>query len=265
MDGNIAARIIDGAALAKGDAVVEIGPGLGALTLNLAARETYRITAVEIDRGLFSLLQDLCRPYAHITLVHADALALNWPAFLKQYCDGAQRVVLLSNLPYNISAPLLYRLFALRFPFATAVLMLQREVAQRLAAAPGSPDYSGLSVLCHYYTVPELLCKVSRNVFWPRPAVDSAVLRLRPRPVRLAPEEEALLWTVVRGVFRHRRKMLVNSLAPLLGGDRSRAMAALTGAGLEPKCRPESLSAEEFAKLCRVLYNTGDCTICRRR
>ncbi len=264
VDGNVAAHIIADAAPEESDAIVEIGPGLGALTLNLAARGNNRVTAVEIDPNLLHLLRGLCRSYTGVTLVHADALALDWSAFLKKHCDGAKRVVLLSNLPYNISSPLLYRLFALRFPFTAAVLMLQQEVARRLAAGPGSPDYSGLSVLCHYCTVPELRRKVSRNVFWPRPAVDSAVLRLKPRPAQLSPEEEPLLWAVVRTVFRQRRKMLVNSLATLLSGGRARAKTVLAGAGLEPGLRPESLSVGEFANLCRVIYNTGDYNInCR--
>lgn len=256
VDRNIAAKIIDAAGLRAGDAVVEIGPGAGALTTMMAQRGL-RVVAVELDSGLALALQELLGPSRGVTVLREDALGVNWEALLRRHFSPGEAVTLLSNLPYNISTPLLYSLYKQNFPFDGAVLMLQKEVALRLAAGPGS-DCGALSVFSRYYTLPAVLFPVSRSVFWPQPGVDSAVVAMRPRRRELGPGEESLFWRIVQTAFQQRRKMMVNSLRPLCLGSRGDLPRLLRRAGIDPQARPEMLSAEQFAKIARIAYNHDD-------
>lgn len=254
IDGNTAAKIIEAAELKAGAPVVEIGPGLGALTLSLA-RKNVSLLALEIDKGLYALLQDLCRPYPSVTLLHGDALDFDWASGLKKHFGLQCRPTLISNLPYNISSPLLYKLFSLGFPFAAAIIMLQKEVAGRLVASSGEKNYGSLSVIAQYYTTVKLQFAVSRRVFWPQPDVDSAVVRLEPRAGILEPAVERLFWKVVRGTFQQRRKNILNGLLNVFPGQRESLTRILHNALIETRRRPETLSVEEFANLCRFIYN----------
>lgn len=257
IDRNIAVKIIDAARLEEGEGVVEIGPGPGALTVMLA-RRGLPVLAVELDRGLAAALEDLLRPYRHVSVLREDALKVNWSALLEQRLfPPAARVTLISNLPYHISSPLLYSLYKQGFPFKKAILTFQKEVAQRITAEPGR-SYGALSVFSRYYTVPQILFSISPSSFWPRPAVDSAVVELLPRRRReLCAEEEALFWQLVEAAFQQRRKMITNSLGHLGLGSRSEIAALLQQAGVNPKERPEALSAAQFAKIAQIAYNHG--------
>lgn len=254
VDGNTVEKIIASAELEPGDPLVEVGPGAGALTA-AAVRRKARVLAVELDQGLARMLQDLMRPFPHVRVLHADALRVDWKALARKYFGEKATVKLLSNLPYNISSPFLYALLKQKFPFIGAVLMFQREVAERVVARPGTAPYGALSVLCRYYTEGKLLFKVSRRVFWPRPGVDSAVVKLSRRLPALDPAEEDLFWRIVQGVFQQRRKTVTNGLLRIFPWARENVTAILRQAALDPSSRPEKLGVTEFANLSRIIYN----------
>jgi len=251
IDRNIAAKIVEAAALRGGDPVVEIGPGAGALTAALAV-SGMRVVAVELDRGLAAALAKMLLPWKNVSVLLEDALRVDWGALQRCYFAPGEAVTLLSNLPYNISTPFLYALYKQGFPFKKAILMFQKEVAQRLTAEPGR-DYGALSVLSRYYTIPEILFSVSRSSFWPRPEVDSAVVALRRRRREPFAAEEPLLWEIVQTAFQQRRKMISNSLRPLGLGDE--LILILRQAGVDPAARAEMLSVEQFAKIAQIAYN----------
>ncbi|MBS3946780.1 MAG: ribosomal RNA small subunit methyltransferase A [Dethiobacter sp.] len=254
IDGNIIQKIIAAADLNPGDAVMEIGPGAGSLTLALALRQA-RVLALELDQGFVNLLKDQLRPFAQVSVIHGDALKADYGKLSALYFNSGDTVKLVSNLPYYISSPLIYRIIEQRFPFSCAVLMLQKEMTQRVLAKPGDSVYGSLSVLCQYYTFGKHLFNVSRNVFWPRPDVESAVITLKPRSPILEPDEEALLRQIVRTAFQHRRKTLINSLSLGFSWPKMIMAPLIMEASVDPECRPETLSVGQFAKLARIIYN----------
>ncbi len=254
IDRNIVQKIIAAAEVEPGEGVLEIGPGLGTLTAELARGEG-RILALELDQGLVRLLAEVLRPFSRVAVISGDALKADFIALANEYFPPGTPVKLVSNLPYYLSSTLMYRIFEQRFPFARAVLMFQKEVAQRLLAEPGDAGYGSLSVLCRYYCSGTFLFNVSRRVFWPRPEVDSAVIMLAPRPPLLLPGEEALLWRIVKGAFQLRRKTLLNSLSNIFPWGKEILSTLLAQASIEPATRPELLSVDQFAKLTRILYN----------
>lgn len=235
VDPAIVARIIAAIAPAPGEILVEIGPGHGALTGPLAARSA-RLHLIEIDRDLAAALAERCD--ADRVSVHVgDALEFDYDSLPSPFR-------LVGNLPYNISTPLLFRLAAYADRIRDAHFMLQREVVERLAAAPGGKDYGRLSVMIQYRCAVEPLFGVGPGAFHPRPRVDSTVVRLIPHaapPVTVA--DEALLARLVAQAFSRRRKTLRNALEGLVEAE---ALAAL---GIDPRRRPETLTLAEFAAL----------------
>lgn len=255
VDQNIINKIIDAASLKESDLVVEIGAGLGALTLP-AARRAARVLAVEVDRGLQPVLAEILAEAGNIEVIGADALEVDYDQLVEKrtggaYGRGAGSYKLLSNIPYAVTSPLLIHLLKGRFNFSLLVIMVQLEVAARLAAEPGTPDYGALSVVVQYYTRPEKLFRVPRTVFYPLPGVDSGVLRLvvRPRPaVEVRSEED--FFQVVRAAFGQRRKTLLNSLAGSgLAATREAWQSILGQAGIDPRRRGETLGLQEFAAI----------------
>jgi len=254
IDANIVRKIIAAARVEEGDAVIEVGPGAGALTVNLA-RTGANLMVLEIDRGLIRLLKDLLRPWPEVEIIEQDVLKVDWKELIRRTITASGGIKLISNLPYNISAPFMYALFKDNFPFTVGLLMFQKEVAHRLIAAPGDNDYGALSVICGYYTEGIKLFDVSKNVFWPRPKVGSAVLRLQPRERELTGQEEGLFWEIVRGFFQQRRKTVLNSMSRLFPFSRNRLTDLLEKAVVFPGARPEELSVKQFAMLTRITYN----------
>jgi len=253
IDGNIVRKIITALETEQGDSVVEIGPGAGALTVALAGKGA-DVLAVEIDRGLGAMLGKILRPFPNAKLLINDALGMNWRDLIAEEFSFNQPVKLVSNLPYVISGPFMYNLFQERFPFSLAVLMFQKEVAERLVAGPGESDYSALSVLCGYFCEGKILFNVGSNVFWPRPKVGSAVMRLLPRDRILFDEEEHFI-EMVQGLFRQRRKTVLNNMISYYNLSRKKALLLLDDSGITPTERPERLSVEQFAMLARITYN----------
>ncbi len=253
VDANTLAKIVSAGGVGDGGAVLEIGGGLGVLTAALAAAvgPTGRVVTVEVDENLLPALAETVGETVQVRVVHADALALDWPAFLDEHFPAARPSVI-ANIPYNITSPLLAAFLEQRGRFARIVLLVQKEVAARLGAKPGTPDYGALSVFAQFHARVETVGLVSRRVFFPPPDVDSAVVRLTPHaapPVAVA--DEALFFAVVRAAFGQRRKALLNALSgdPTLGWTRERAASALEAAGIDPQRRGETLGLTEFARL----------------
>ncbi|MEW6325726.1 MAG: 16S rRNA (adenine(1518)-N(6)/adenine(1519)-N(6))-dimethyltransferase RsmA [Nitrospirota bacterium] len=241
-------RIIELAALMPDDRVVEIGPGRGALTALLLER-AYELWLIEIDPALIEPLRARFGPRDRLHLMQADALR-----FPFEQIPAPFKVV--ANLPYAVASPLLIRLLELRGAISFMVLMFQREVAERLTAAPGSRRYGLLSILAQLYADVALQMIVSPGSFRPPPKVESAVVTVTPRPrPRVAIEDETVFLRLVRQGFALRRKTLGRSLRHLSGISMTaeRAAALLREAGIDPMRRPETLSIEEWARLSRVI------------
>lgn len=242
-DPAIAQQIVDLAAVGAGEPVIEIGPGLGILSEPLA-RVASRLFLIELDAALARHLTARFRTAAHVTVRHADAARVDFTAVLA----GGSRGVGVGNLPYNVATAILAHAIDHRACFRRLVFMLQREVAERLAAAPGSRTYGSLSVLTQLHCDVHLALRVGRTAFEPPPQVESAVtvLDILPAP-RVAVGDLARFARIVRALFTHRRKQLRNSTRGIL----SDPDGCLRAAGIDPHRRPETLSIAEFADLVR--------------
>jgi 16S rRNA (adenine1518-N6/adenine1519-N6)-dimethyltransferase len=255
LDPGILARLAEAAELSPADTVLEIGPGTGNLTRELA-RRAGAVVAVEIDRELEPLLAETLAEFNNVHLVWGDFLAQDLTRLWELAPPGPGGTCkVAANLPYYITSPILVKLLTSQSAPALAVLLVQQEVAERLVAVPGTRAYGSLSVLVQFYTIPELVLKVPPRAFFPAPEVSSAAVRLRLRsdpPVDV--QDSALFFQVVRAAFGQRRKTLINAL---LGGlewaDKDTLAAALKEAGIDPTRRGETLSLEEFAALTRAV------------
>ncbi|MGQ0667201.1 MAG: 16S rRNA (adenine(1518)-N(6)/adenine(1519)-N(6))-dimethyltransferase RsmA [Nitrospiraceae bacterium] len=245
IDPNIVRKIVALAGIAPDDNVLEIGPGRGILTEALC-RAAGRVTAVEVDPRLHAYLSQREAEFPNLTLVLDDAM--HYP--METFPVGT---VVVANLPYYLSTPLLFRLLDRRERFPRMVLMLQDEVADRLVAKPGSSNYGVLSVMAQYAAQITRAFKVSAQCFRPRPEVGSAVVLLTNRERReLSPEEEPTFTALVKAAFAHRRKTLVNSLKDE-GHDQKSVIEVLRSYSLSPTTRAEILSVEQFIELTRVV------------
>ncbi len=254
IDGNIVRKISAALAVKEGDRVIEIGPGAGALTTAFALQKA-ELLVVEIDRGLVEMLINVLQPYPNVRIINEDALNIKWSSLLNSEFGHSNAVKLVSNLPYVISGPFMHNLFNEAFPFESAVIMFQKEVAHRLAAGPGDKNYSALSVLCGYYCRSEILFEVASSVFWPRPKIGSAVIRLTPKEPLLERNLESHFRSLARGLFMQRRKTILNNLANYMQNRRDAAARVLASAGIKTSERPENLSVEQFALLAGITYN----------
>ncbi len=237
----MARKIVDAIAPLSGDTVLEIGPGEGALTRDLAARAG-RLIIVDIDERVIRTMEEVFSDGA-VMILHRDVLTLDLSELAGRY--GPLRVV--GNIPYNITSPILFHTLEQRAAVRDVTLLMQREVARRLAAGPGTKDYGILSIMCQFVADVDVLFDVSPNVFYPRPEVTSSLVRLRMLPATRFPvTDEAFFRTMVRGVFGKRRKTLRNSLRYLLS-----AIPSLPEIDLQR--RPEDLTLEELAHLANLL------------
>jgi len=233
--------------------VLEVGPGVGCLTRELA-RLAGKVAAVELDKRLPDVLRKTLAEYPNVEIIRGDILKTDIPALVRERAgDLTPRVC--ANLPYNITSPALTAILTPRL-FETVTVMIQRETALRLCAAPGTPDYGAFTILVNWYSEPERLFDVPPDRFMPRPKVTSTVVRLRRRsepPVSV--RDEALFFRVVRASFAQRRKTLLNGLASAFGQSLSRDAleAALQSCGLSPQTRGETLDIGAFARLADTL------------
>ena len=243
-------KIIRAAEITRDDFVLEIGPGIGTLTQYLAeaARE---VAAVEIDRNLIPILEETLREYPNTTVINADVLRLDIGELVREK-NGGRPVKVVANLPYYITTPIIMGLFESKVPLESMTVMVQKEVALRMQAGPGTKDYGALSLAVQYFAEPYLAANVPPNCFMPRPAVGSAVIRLarheRP-PVEAADEKR--MFAIIRAAFGQRRKTLVNALANEkgLGVTKEQVQRALEASGIRADIRGEALTLEQFAQL----------------
>jgi 16S rRNA (adenine1518-N6/adenine1519-N6)-dimethyltransferase len=245
-DTNLLEAIVRDAALNDDDVALEIGGGEGALTERLASRVAH-LHVIELDRGLAEDLGELAGRHSNVSVLEGDAMRVDLAAL-----DPAPNAVV-SNLPYSIATPVLLRTIAELPGVATWTVMVQREIADRLRAAPGSRTYGSPSVLVQLACEVELLRTVDRAVFRPRPRVDSALLRL----TRRGPAASASVVELVRGAFAHRRKPLAGSLELAGGPSRAEARAALRELGLDEGARAEALAPGDFTRLAERLLESG--------
>ncbi len=235
-----------------GCGVLEIGPGIGPLTAELARRAA-KVVSVEVDRSLLPVLAETMAPYPNVEIVSGDALKMDLAALAAEKFQGLRPIVC-ANLPYNITTPVLTKLVETPC-FETVTVLIQREVARRLAARQGSSDGGSFSLFLQYHMEAEVLFDVAPDRFLPAPKVTSAVLRCvrRPRPA-VEVRDEAFFFKVVRGAFLLRRKTLANSLASALPGlGKERVQAAIADCGLGADVRGERLTLQDFAALAERL------------
>ena len=245
-------RIAEESGIDRGCGVLEVGPGIGPLTQQLC-RRAGRVTAVEVDRSLAPVLQETLGEYSNLHILWQDILKVDIPALVQAELPGL-RPMACANLPYYITSPVLTALLEARC-FSSVTVMVQKEVAQRMAAAPGSGDSSAFTVFCNYYAQPELLFDVPPSCFLPQPKVTSSVVRLDIRQSPPCPvEDEALFFRVVRASFAQRRKQLQNGLAagfPALGKEKIGEI--LRAGGLSPTVRGETLDIPAFARISAAI------------
>ena len=232
--------------------VLEIGPGIGPLTRQLSDRAG-KVVAVELDRTLLPILAETLEGRENVEIVPGDIMKLDIPTLVAERFDGLTPIAC-ANLPYNITSPVLTALIQSNC-FKSITVMIQREVALRICAAPGSSDYGAFSLFCQYHTTPELLFDVPNTCFIPAPKVTSSVIRLVPRPRPAEVDDEDFFFRVVRAAFAQRRKTLHNSLSASLGPAFSREMIAeaIASCSLRPDVRGERLGISEFAALAKAL------------
>lgn len=256
-DKNIIDKIIEGSMIGKGDLVIEIGPGIGVLTA-AAAEAAGKVIAVEIDRNLIPILKDTLSDYDNIEIINSDILKIDLSALLEQneLINGQKRegVRILGNLPYYITTPIIMKILEDRVQTDSITIMLQKEVADRIKAQPGSRTYGALSVAVQYYCTVAHVANAPKEIFVPQPKVDSTVIRLdvrKEKPVLLSSEET--FFAVVKAGFGQRRKTLLNSLTGIYGLTKDEIAVVMATAGIDPVRRAETLSLEEFAALANAI------------
>lgn len=258
IDTRVLEKIIQAAGITKEDFVLEIGPGIGTMTQYLCenARE---VAAVEIDRNLIPILADTLRAYQNVEVLNEDILKVDINRLAQEKNQG-RPIKVVANLPYYITTPIIMGLFESHVPVDSITIMVQKEVAERMQAGPGTKDYGALSLAVQYYARPEVVANVPPNCFIPRPKVGSAVIRLiRHREKAVEVQDENLMFRLIRASFNQRRKTLVNGLnnAPELNLEKQRIVNALAEMGLAPGIRGEALTLEQFAALSNLLRDTS--------
>ena len=247
-------RIAEASGIGPGWGALEIGPGIGVLTEQLAERAD-KVVSVEVDTRLQPLLAETMAGHPNFKLVLGDVLKVDLAALLKAEFPGMP-VAVCANLPYYITSPILMRLLEERLPIRSITVMVQKEAAQRLCAAPGTRQAGAISYAVAYYAAPELLFTVQPGSFYPAPKVTSAVIRLTLHatpPVQPANGDERGLFRLIRAAFSQRRKTAANAVAAGLGLPKSRVTAALQAAGLDARLRPEQLTLADYCALQAAL------------
>ncbi|SHK08551.1 16S rRNA (adenine1518-N6/adenine1519-N6)-dimethyltransferase [Anaerobranca californiensis DSM 14826] len=253
IDKNILDKIIN-ATEADGDSVVlEIGPGIGTLAVELAKRGA-TVYAIEIDSTLIPILEKNFELYPNIKLIHGDALKVDYKEILAPYI-GEKKIKVAANLPYYITTPLIFKILETDLPWESITLMMQLEVAQRICAKPGGKDYGSLTVAVNYYGKPTLITKVPSQAFFPSPKVDSAVLNIKLNTEKIFVKDQQLFFKIIKTAFNQRRKTLLNNLLNLGKLNKEELNNLLKSINIDGSRRAESLTIEEFALLTNAIYN----------
>jgi 16S rRNA (adenine1518-N6/adenine1519-N6)-dimethyltransferase len=258
IDANILNKIADKAGITSNDNVIEVGPGIGSLTEQLAKRAN-KVLSFEIDQRLIPILKETLAPYENLKIIHSDFLKADVVEETEEYFGKDSTFKLVANLPYYITTPIIMRVLEEGMPFESITVMLQKEVADRITAKPGSKDYGSLSIAVQYYTSAEIVMTIPKTVFIPQPNVDSAIITLRKlEKPSVSVLDENLFFTVIKASFAQRRKTIFNNLNSNLKFDnisKEDIQVILEENNIDPKRRGETLSPTEFASLSNCLFN----------
>lgn len=259
-DTNILQKIVDTAEINKNVNVIEIGPGIGALTEFLAENAT-EVMAFEIDERLVPILEDTLRDHDNVKVINEDVLKADLQTRVKEFENPNLPIKVVANLPYYITTPILMHLIESKIPFAEFVVMMQKEVADRISAEPNTKAYGSLSIAVQYYMTAKVAFVVPRTVFVPAPNVDSAILKMTRRKQPLVEvKDEDFFFRVSKASFVHRRKTLWNNLTSHFGKSeevKNKLEQALENAAIKPSIRGEALSISDFARLSDALREAG--------
>lgn len=261
IDDNVLTRIIEGSDITKTDGILEIGPGIGVMT-DALCENAGKVVSIEIDRTLIPVLEETVGHHANLKVINQDVLKLDVLQLVKEEF-GDQRPKLIANLPYYVTTPIIMKFLEERIPVSDLIVMIQKEVADRIVAKPSTKDYGALSVVVQYFTEPQVVTRVSRGSFMPMPNVDSTVIRLKVReipPVTLDDEETFFL--TIKDGFGKRRKTLLNALSSgFLRISKAQAKQALDLAGINENTRGEALDIDTFATLSNAIFKvkSGGC------
>ena len=256
VDSNILDKIVNSAQIDKNTGVIEIGPGIGALTQRLALKAG-KVVAIEIDKQLIPILQENLADYSNIEIINSDVLKVEISEIISNQLSEYSSIKVVANLPYYITSPIIIKLLTENSKVETITILIQKEVAERINAKPGGKEYGSLTLLINYYAEVSLVFHVSNNVFIPKPKVDSAVLQFKIRkspPVQV--ENQEFLFKVIRSCFMHRRKTIYNNLINNLldKEEKDQLIEILVKSNIDGTRRAETLSIEEFANLTNNIY-----------
>ena len=252
IDTNVIDRILEGARVKEGDYVIEVGPGIGTLTKEMG-RSAEKVVAIEIDKTLIPILEETLEDFPNIEVINQDILKVNVQELVKEKLNGGP-VKLVANLPYYITTPIVMKFLEEDIPVTDIVVMVQKEVADRMNAKPNTKDYGALSVAVQYNCDTEIVAKAPRHMFMPQPNVDSTVIGLHVREEQIYHvDNEDIFFKTVKASFGQRRKTLLNSLGGLGFLSKDQIKEALKEANIDEKRRGETLSIEEFASLSNAV------------
>lgn len=256
VDSNILDKIVNSAQIDKNTGVIEIGPGIGALTQRLALKAG-KVVAIEIDKQLIPILQKNLADYSNIEIINNDVLKVEISEIISNQLSEYSSIKVVANLPYYITSPIIIKLLTENSKVETITILIQKEVAERINAKPGGKEYGSLTLLINYYAEVSLVFHVSNNVFIPKPKVDSAVLQFKIRkspPVQV--DNQEFLFKVIRSCFMHRRKTIYNNLINNLldKEEKDQLIEILIKSNIDGTRRAETLSIEEFANLTNNIY-----------
>lgn len=250
IDDSVLTDIVDGAEVNKDDLIIEIGPGVGSLTAQLIGKAK-KVVSIELDNDLIPILQEELGHYENFTLIHKDALKVDF----NEIIGDEKSVKLVANLPYYVTTPIIVKLLKDNYNFKSLTIMIQKEVAERINAEPNCKEYGALSLLVQYYCDTKIVRKVSPGSFIPRPKVDSIVIRLdRLSEKRVEVKDEKLMFEIIRNAFNMRRKTMWNAVK-FLGMKKEEIEKAFELSGIDQKRRGETLSLHEFALLSDNIIN----------
>lgn len=253
IDGNIITNICEGAEISKSDGIIEIGPGIGTLTEQLA-KYADKVIAVELDKKLIPILEETVGHLENVSVINNDILKVDLEKLIEEEFGGLD-VKVVANLPYYITTPIIMKLLESRLNIESISVMIQKEVAKRMIAPPGNKDYGALSVAVQYYSNPKIIANVPSSVFIPKPNVDSAVIKLdiyKTPPVNVI--DESIMFKVVKSAFGKRRKTILNALSSgVLDLDKETIAKILDKAQIDPKKRGEVLSIEDYALIADTI------------
>lgn len=254
IDEHVLGKIIDASLVGPEDGVIEIGPGIGTMTQLLSERAK-KVVAIEIDKELIPILTDTLAECDNVKVIHADVMKTDLNKLIEEEFPNMD-VRVVANLPYYITTPIVMGLLENHVPVTSITIMIQKEVAQRMQAAPGTKDYGALSLAVQYYANTYIAANVPPNCFMPRPKVGSSVIRLDLHKEAIVDvDNEKLMFDIIRGAFNQRRKTMVNAVGNFAGLDftKEEIICALNKVGLDENVRGEALSLEQFAALANAL------------